>query len=214
MSKVIIGMNNQISFTSKINFVDYSKFSTKIKNAYEIGYRHDVPNIMKAPEFSTLGIRTCTGGGLIKSYREAEGFHLWDDLTNKKNFPEIINKLFRFVRNPERGLLVGSKNLETNKFSMEQFQKLKKVFLDRVENVSLFEEHNHTSSETHFHYSLDKDTWTMCSRFWQKNNPQAITVKNMQTLLEGFRNVKIAKGDQLFFNGKEVNPKDYPEIFD
>lgn len=204
-------MDKNISFTSKINFVNYAAFTKSNQKGYNIGFRHDVPNIMKDRDFYTMGVRTCTGGGLVIPYREAEGFHFWDDLTNKKNFNEIVNKLFRFVKNPERGLLVGSKNLDTNQYSIPQFKKLKKVFQERLDHLTCFEEHQHRSSETNLSYSLDTDTWTINTRYWENKNPH--TVKDINSLLAAFKHVKIAKGDRLFFNGKQVDLKLYPEIF-
>ena len=209
-----IGMNKKISFSSRINFVDYEKFAANHCIGDYIGYRHNVPNIIKTPKFYTCQIRTCTGGGLVTPGQESEGFHLWDDLTNTKNFKEILNKLFRYIKNPERALLIGSKNLEQFPYSALQYQNLKKEFLNRVKNVTLFEEHRHKSAETHFQYSLNDDVWTIYSRFWQDNKPGPKTVNNLKNLMDAFRNIQIAKGDSLYFNGKKIKPANCPEIFE
>lgn len=204
--------NNQVSFTSKIKFVDSAQFSMLKKKNY-IGYRHNEPNILKAPEFYSTEIRTCTGGGLINPYSEAEGFHFWDDLTNKKKFSILIHSLFRFVKNPERGFLVGSKELAGSKYSIEQFQNFKKVFLEKVKNVTLFEKHRNTNSETNFHYNLDTDTWTICASFREPDSNKIKYVKNIKDLKSCYENISIADGDRLFIGKKEIKPADAPEIF-
>lgn len=205
-------MNSSVTFTSKICFVDHPVFSMMNKVNY-IDYSHSRPNILKADEFYSKEIRTCTGGGLVNPFSEAEGFHLWDDATNHKNFKNIINTLFRFVREPQRGILLGSKDLKTNPYSIEQFENLKKVFLERVKNVSLFERHKFTNSETAFHYSLPTDTWTLCTSFREDGNLQKKFVKKPEDLLKVFENVYIADGDRLFIGKKEVLPSAYPKLF-
>ena len=143
----------------------------------------------------------------------AEGFHFWDDRTNKKNFSQIVNSLFRFVKNPQRALLVGSKDLEGNPYSIEQFQRLKKVFLERIKDVTLFEKHNFDNAQTHYHYSLKDDTWTLFSEYRKSDNGRYHTVKDLKSLKECFENISIAEGDKLFLNGKEIKISDAPEIF-
>lgn len=201
-----------ITFTSRIQFVDRITYS-KLHKKNRIGFWHDVPNILKADEFYSEGIRTCTGGGIVDPLKEAEGFHFWDDMTNKKKFPQIINSLFRFVKNPQRAILIGSKDIDGNPYSIEQFERLKKIFIDRIKNVSLFERHRYDNSQTHYHYSVDTDTWTLFSEYQKRPNGRYIQVKNLKTLQECFNNILIADGDKLFVGGKEITLKDCPEIF-
>lgn len=204
---------NSVSFTSNINFVDRITYSKLLKkNA--IGYWHDVPNILKADEFYSENIRTCTGGGIVNPFNEAEGFHFWDDKPNQKNFSKIINSLFRFVKSPERALLIGSKELDGNPYSIEQFERFKHVFTSRIKNVSLLERHRYESSQTHFHYSLNNDTWTILAQYRKSDDGRNIQVKNLKTLKECYHNVKIAQGDRLFIGGKEIKSSDAPELFE
>lgn len=201
-----------VSFTSNINFVDriaYSKLSKKNK----IGFWHNVPNILKADEFYSEEIRTCTGGGLVVPFKEAEGFHFWDDNTNKKNFSNIANSLFRFVKSPQRALLIGSKESEKYPYSIEQFERFKKIFSQRVPHLSLFERHRYPNSQTHYHYSLDNDTWTLFSEYRKSENMPYIQVKDLKTLRECFSNISIADGDRLFIRGKEISAASAPELF-
>lgn len=204
--------NNSITFTSTIRFADRRAYNLLKKNN-KIEYFHNRPNILKADEFYSEEIRTCTGGGLVKPFEEAEGFHIWDDKPNMKNFPDNINRLFRFVKNPERGILIGSKNRKANPYSLEMFAKFKKVFLERVKNISLFERHRYELSETNYNYSLKNDTWTIYSTYQRDKNSAMRQIKTLDDLLECFENISIAKGDRLFIGKKEILPKDCPEIF-
>ena len=204
--------NNSISFTSKIRFVERPVYAMMEKHNL-IGFRHNEPNILKDKTFYSEEIRTCTGGGLVNPFKEAEGFHFWDDLMNKKDFNFLVNCLFRFVKSPEHGLLVGGKDLKNSPFSMEQFLRFKNVFLERVKNVSYFQKHRYISSETHYHYSLENDTWTLCSSFYDRDNGKYITVKKLEDLLKCFEQISIAEGDRLYLGKKEIKPADAPEIF-
>ncbi len=201
-----------VSFTSNINFVDRLTYC-HLPKKNKIGFWHNVPNILKADQFYSEEIRTCTGGGLVVPFKEAEGFHFWDDNTNKKNFLNIANSLFRFVKNPERGLLIGSKTGENYPYSIEQFERFKKIFFARVKNISLFERHRYANSQTHYHYSLDKDTWTLFSEYRKSEKGPYIQVKDLKTLRECFCGISIADGDKLFIRGKEISSKDVPELF-
>lgn len=204
--------NSSVSFTSNIHFVDRIAYN-KIKKRNSIGFWHDVPNILKADEFYSEGIKTCTGGGIVIPFKEAEGFHFWDDMTNKKKFPDIVNSLFRFVKNPQRALLVGSKKLDDSPYSIEQFERFKKVFTEWIKNVSLFERHRYENSQTHYIYSLNDDTWTLFSEYQKGKNIRYNQVKNLKALKECFENISIADGDRLFINNKEITRADAPELF-
>lgn len=204
--------NSSVSFTSNICFVDRIAYN-KIKKRNSIGFWHTVPNILKADEFYSEGIKTCTGGGVVIPFKEAEGFHFWDDMTNKKKFPDIVNSLFRFVKNPQRALLVGSKNLDDSPYSIEQFERFKKVFTERIKNVSLFERHRYENAQTHYIYSLNDDTWTLFSEYQKGKNIRYNQVKNLKALKECFENIFIADGDRLFINNKEITKADAPELF-
>lgn len=204
--------NNSITFTSNIRFVSRSTFDL-IKGGERIGYKHDEPNLMKAKEFYSEQIRTCTGGGLVNPLKEAEGFHLWDDYQNELNFHDILVKMFRFVKNPEHGLLLGGKDLTGNPYSMEQFRNFKKAFIQRVPQLSLFEKHLYTYSETHYKYSLDDDTWTLCTNYCKDAKSKLNSVISVNTLKKCFEKIKIADNDRLFIGKKEILTKDYPEFW-
>ena len=204
--------NTSISFTSKIRFISGSAYTMLQKRNY-IDFIHNKPNILKADEFYSMNIRTCTGGGLVNPFVEAEGFHFWDDMVNAKNFPQLINSLFRFVKEPKRGLLVGSKDLKGSPYSLTQFENFKKVFMDRVNNVSLFQKHKFTNSETHYNYSVFTDTWTLCTGYREGDDLKWKYIRKADDLLQVFEKVSIADGDRLFIGKKEVLPSKHPELF-
>lgn len=207
--------DSKISFKSNIRFVAPGEFRHISRCAKNIGFTHDEKNIVKANEFCSVDIRTCTGGGLVTPNNEAEGFHFLDDRTNNENFPKIISTLFSYVTNPERGLLIGSKELKWHPYSTEQFQNFKNLLLERVKKISIFEEHRYGSSESHYHYSLDTDTWTLCSKYWINDGKllKGHTVASVPDLLESFEHVSIAPGDRLFMGKKEILPQEYPQLF-
>lgn len=208
----INNMQNQVSFTSNIKFVDPYHF-LKIRKGDRIGYKHNEINILKSPRFYSEEIRTCTGGGLVNPQLEAEGFHFWDDLKNKKNFNIIINSLFRFIKNPQQALLIGSKDLNSNPLSIEQFQKIKQIFQERIPNITIFEKHQFRNSESHYHYSLKDDTWTICSTFNTPDDISRHSIKTIDDLKTCFEHIQISPQDKLYISNKEITPKDYPDIF-
>ncbi len=205
-------MSEKVSFKSRINFVDRAMFD-KIKRGTKILYKHDTPNIIKDNEFFTEEIRTCSGGGLVKPFVEADGFHLMDDVINFNNLHDFLVYLFRYVKNADRGLLLGSKELGTRPYSVKVFEKIKKAFLARIPNVSLFEGHTYSQAQTHFNYSLKDDTWTICSEYRPLNTKALLPVRTLSELKKVYRNVSIADGDTLFINGKQITPDMAPEIF-
>lgn len=208
-------MSKSVSFSSNIRFVngaDYAKLLAK-SSADRIGYLHNEVNLLKSPHFFSTEIRTCTGGGLVTQELEAEGFHLLDDMPNMKAAHDILVKLFRYVKNPERGLLVGSKDVKDRPYSCKQFKNLKEAFQKRGVLLSFFEKHLYRKSETAFHYSLNDDTWTLCTGFSRPIENKWNYVSNPVDLRSCFEKVKIADGDRLFIGAKEITPGSYPEFF-
>ncbi len=205
--------NNNVSFTSNIRFVPWKVFS-KMEKKNAILYYHDTPNILKADEFYSLDIRTCTGGGLTKqSTGEGEGFHFWDDKITQKKANDNVISLIRFVKNPERGLVIGGKRLDENPFSVPLFYKFRDMIKERVQNLSEFCIHRFEDSQTHYHYDTKNDTWTICTEYRKTANSPQRAVNSLATLKNAFEKISIAPGDRLFIGEKEIQPKDAPEIF-
>lgn len=206
-------MDNSISFKSKIKFVKNTEFFMNHNKGQFIGFRHDVPNILKSDRFYTEAIRTCTGGGLVNPQKGALGFHLWDDKTNKKNFEKISMTMVRWLPSAERGILVGSKKLLSSPYSIEQFSRLKEFLSNRIKKISMFECHVHDDSQTHFSYSLKDDTWLLSSTYIDKDTGEYVLVDTIEKLRKAFAKIKIADGDSLFIAGQNVTRLDAPDFF-
>lgn len=206
-------MNNNISFKSNIEFITEKEFNKNKDKGYYISYQHTHPNILKANKFFSLEIRTCTGGGIIDENGDAIGFHIWDDKVNMKKFHDIIVKMFQYIAKPERGLLLGSKELKSNPYSLKLFKNFKDEFQKRISNISIFEKHKNLNSETHFAYSQKDDTWLICTSIVTKDKSLK-NIKNVNDLKEAFETIKIADGDRLFIGKKEITEKDCPDFFE
>ena len=205
-------MKEKVSFKSRITFVDRKTFN-KFKKGTPIFFKHDMPNIIKDKIFYSEDIRTCTGGGVVTPAKEAEGFHLLDDVTNYKNIHDFIVYIFRYVKDAQRGLLLGSKELDTRPYSVKIFEKIKDAFYKRLSNVSIFERHTYSNSQTHFMYSLKDDTWTLCTGYRMPDTETLISVSTPMDLKRVFGKISIAEGDSLFIKGKEITPEMMPEFF-
>lgn len=214
---MITNKNNQnISFKSNIKFISPLKFRKYHDKGYYIGFLHNQSNLIKGDNFYTEAIATCTGGGLVNPKNEAAGFHIWDDKVNLKNMHDILVKMFRVVKNPERALLIGSKEMNGSPYSLSIFSKFKEAFLKRIPNVTLFEKHLYRRSATNFHYSVKDDTWLISTLYIPEAEKLIVApkhVKSLKTLREAFENIKIAKGDRLFVGNKEITPEIAPDLF-
>ena len=205
--------NNNVSFTSKIQFVPWNTFS-KMNKKNEILYFHDTPNILKADEFYSLNIRTCSGGGVTRpSTCEGEGFHFWDDKITQRKVNDNVISLIRFVKNPERALILGGKRLEGNPLSVPLFNKFRNLIAERVKNLTVFGVHRFEDSQTHYHFDTKNDVWTICSEYRKGPDSPQRSVNSLGTLRNAFETISIAPGDRLFVGKKEILPEDAPDIF-
>lgn len=196
--------NNNISFTSNIRFVPTELKRLKLKGK-EIGFLPEEQNCIKAPEFLTYAIRTCTGGGLVNPHKDAIGFHYLDaSFSNFFHINKFIKKLGKEVQ-PERGLLVGAKEAfyQGFIFSTRNFKSFKKGLLKFTNNISIFECHKYPFSETDFHYSLKDDTWTLSHSFVNEKG-EVDFVKSLEDLKKCYKKIQIADGDRLFIGDKEI----------
>ena len=195
-----MNMNSRISFKSNINFVRTENFP---RRGVYVDYL-DKDQIVSG-EFFTIGVATCTAGGCIIPKKRAFGFHFLD---NKKIvFPEDI-----IHHDNERGIIIGAKDLQHRPYSIPNFDAIKQYIQKRVENLSIFKQHKYKYAHSNIHYSLDTDTWsinTQYRKYWR-----SCEVKSIKNLLDVFKFIKIAKGDRLFFEGKEVLPAQFPSIFE
>lgn len=209
---------DKVSFTSKINFVDaktFDKFRRGVyvdfrpennisdrKNAilpwFKKYIRHDV---VKADEFYTDQVRTCTAGGVIDTKTgQCAGFHFFDSLDNALETKQMLGSIFRLVPNPDRALILGGKRLSFANYSLPIFEEILQGLKAKIDNVTVFKEHLFPHSESHLHYSLKDDTWTINSVFRYKTNllvDHNIDERNL--LNKCFNEIEIADGDSLNF---------------
>ena len=217
-------MTNNVSFTSRINFVDSKTFDRFMKGAY-VDFRTDhgliPPNkinerivskltgkpiykrsdVLEADEFYTDTVRTCTAGGIVDTKTgKAVGFHIYDSDANADKTDEILDNIFAYIPNPDRALVLGSKKLKGSVYSIPIFQKILEGIKKRVQNVSVFNEHIFPYSETDMHYSLKNDTWTIRSMYRPLMDYKEYEIESKDDLAKCFRDFKIADGDFITFD--------------
>jgi len=222
-------MSNDISFKMNINIVDAAAFD-RIKGGANIDWRppHKLiskykelkdlglgsligrQDVLKADEFKTLNIRTCTGGLTSDSKTgTGAGFHYFDDAKNYEDIGGFLKYLFNLNPNPDRAFLVGGKNLSKNEYSLPIMNLFLEVFKIKIPNLTYFCEHRYPYSETDFHFSQKDDTVTVCSMFHSPIEVIERYVSSVDDLKKCYKRIHIADGDQLFINGKEVDTKQF-----
>ncbi len=217
-------MANNVSFTSRYNFVSARGFEKFRRGAYidfradgdlshldlkkireaerEIGSKIDRPrvDVVKADEFNTETVRTCTAGGVVDTENgEAAGFHAYDSLFNLEHVDDFLDNLFWRVKNPDRAFLIGSKELRGSMYSRPIFQKLYDGIAKRVPNVTVIREHVFPYSETDIHYAVKNDTWTIHSMYKPLTDYREYDVKSKEDLNKCFKEIKLANGDFITF---------------
>lgn len=192
-------MNNEISFKSKINFVQEVKWYNDFRKGTNIDFRVPAKAFQKAGEFFTEEVRTCTAGGFINSKTgEAAGFHYYDGETGYNNIENFVNMIFKSI-NPDRCLLLGSNDLKCAPFSVASFRKFKEIFTERMKNVTIFEQHVFPWSESNLHYSSCDDRWDIYTMFRPLTDYKEHSVSNAADLQQCFKKIIISDGDVLTF---------------
>lgn len=201
-------MQNNISFTSNINFVSPRQFR---KAVYKCGEYIPFENYHEGKfssltqTFYTEDIRTCSAGG-IKSSDSAVGFHIKDSSTNYKNIKGIYKSFKERLSNKiiEGGLLIGSKELRSSPFSLRIFRALKNLISKDSKSLSVFETFTDNRSEAHIHYSFPKDTWTINVQIFDAEKEKYYSINNKEDLMKTFKNISISENDKLCIQGKEI----------
>lgn len=209
---------DKISFTSRINFVNTKTFE-KFRRGTYIDFRKDLnfecsqnaknpwfakivrSDVVKADEFYTDEIRTCSAGGVIDSKTgQCAGFHFYDCAENSENTDNMLKIIFSLVPNPDRALILGSKKLRFSNYSIPVFEEILKGLKSKIDNVTIFREHIFPYSESDLHYNLKNDTWTIRSMFrYPTDLVHDHEVIDPQKLEQCFKEIKIAEGDSINF---------------
>ncbi len=200
------------SFKSKINFIPYGQFA-KMNKINPIKFDHEHPNVLKADKFWSANIRSCTGGGIVGK-NEASGYHIWDDRVNFDGIKNVIENITSSVKEPVSGLVIGAKDIKEAPRSMPMFTKIRNAMNRNVPNVSVFQAIKEKLGQIHYAYNRKEDTWYLCCEKVNPKNGNSIpVVRGIKSLKNFFSKISIAPNDRLFIKGKEVLPKDCPEIF-
>jgi len=198
---------NNLSFTSKINFVDKADFEKVVKGEY-VDFSKDpayINSVRKADDYYTYAVRTCGAGGIHSSKTgESAGYHSYDCQQMYQNLDFFVDRFFKNVENPDQALLLGGKHLADSPYSMRQFLKLKELLEDRVENVSVIEEHVFPWSESDIYYSGKDDTYTIYSMYRPYTDFREHAVLSPEELKVAFKKIKIAPSDTLQIKGLDV----------
>lgn len=200
-------MNNRISFKSNINFVSIESFK-KIRNGEFLDFRDNFINAVSSPEFYTESVMDCTAGGITDhKKKKSMGFHITGEYRLK-------HPPFYMLGKAKNGLILGSKKTKYSVNSAPNYETIKNFLAQKVQNLSVFGQYRHKHAMSDMHYSLKDDTWTICTIYYNCGFRNLKEVTTPKRLLGTFKDIKIAKGDRLFFEGKEVLPKDCPFIFE
>lgn len=192
----------QVSFTSRINFVTAAQFENKFLRGKYIGFKNLARPLLKADEFYTTEIRTCTAGGLVNTKTgESVGFHYYDDMEHNTNIHIFQDKMFNSIKDPDRAFIIGGKDLKFSPYSLANFNEIKDAITKRVPFVSYFKEHIFPLSESSIHYDLYDDEWTINSIYKPLNKTVDFDVMSRAMMKIAFREAKIANGDTLLVNG-------------
>ena len=197
-------MSNNISFKSKINFVSLQEFKrVTAQNSNFISYGAGKIPYLQADNFYAEFVRTCSAGGITDSKTASLGFHILDCFSNFANMDNICSKMFESLKlNNLRALIIGGKAMYSRPYSMKDFEKIRDNFLQKMQNISIFQGHTQKMAETHCHYDLKNDTWTICSMYEPENTHRLICIRSMGQLKNAFEKIKIADGDKLYFEGR------------
>ena len=197
----------EVTFTSRINFVSQSAYKKVVKEGdkyipfhiYGFGEYSAV-----ADSFHTEEVRTCSAGGL-KGKKKSLGLHVRDSKVNLDNVKNIYSSLKQDLgEKPERGLLIGSKDLWNSDYSLPVFKKLTSLFTKDTNKVSIFQTHTNKGAESSIHYSAKTDTWTINTQIYNNETCSNEDVLTPKGLKNAFKKIIIADGDTLCINGKEV----------
>lgn len=201
-------MQNNISFTSNINFVSARQFRKVVHKSGEYIPFNDYGTgkfCSVSSSFYTKCVRTCTAGGVIDS-KTARGFHIKDSFENVNNIGNIYHSITENIEKPfENVLLIGSKNLRMANYSTKIFGVFKNIFSKKSKNISYFETFNDNRAEAHIHYSRPKDTWTVNVQIFDRKKENYYSILTKEDLLKSFKNISVGKKDKIFINGEEVN---------
>lgn len=122
-------LNSTVNFTSRIEVINNSiDFTKRVKSCSAIVNEWSYKDIIKAPQAGTMGIRSCTAGGIITKSKTGIGdmfnvvlFHINPRNKDNSNFTEIEKFILNKIGDDEavEGFLIGSKTPITSEEYLE-----------------------------------------------------------------------------------------------
>ena len=84
------------------------------------------------------------------------------------------------------------------------FRKLENLLSEKISKITKFEKHKIINSESNIMYSAEKDEWFINTIFSKRFTWQGDDALTKEALLENFERIKLAEGDTLFINDKQI----------
>lgn len=194
-----------ISFTSKINFVPEQKF-LKVKCSGLRKYLGTSDHATTNSNLWTDQVCSCTALFLVSMDKVVNGFHFLSSTKRaSKRLETILNK--QLGKNEvDKGLIIGARKFG-HKFSLEVFERVSGNVEKRSSDVSVFK-NQVADGWTDIHYSPSKDTYTIFSESLALG-----PVESVDNLKHLYREISIAPNDELYINCRHMSKKKYPELF-
>lgn len=202
---ITMNMTENLTFTSKINFVSYNDYQKVISNSRFVPFGKDAPLYVRSPQLFSVFIRTCIAGGITDGKTEALGFHIYDCLEHDNYIIDIAEELQnRIASKEQRGLLIGGKSIKGRPYSLAIFRQLKHFFYENLKGLSYFQEHRYKGAESFYNYDLNTDCWTLCTRNKNPVTQKINDVLTKQSLIDSFKKIYIADGDTLYIQNHKI----------
>lgn len=158
--------NNQVSFKSRIVFMNSDKFFKITKDIRSTSkYPWTYKEIVRSDRAYTNNVQTCTAGGIIveKPFkkREVVMFHLCppeEETPENSDFQAIVNSFLKMLGKdkPVQGFILGSKR--SFPYSLALFEKIEGFFKELSIPYSKFKVQKF-EDWSHIAYDGKQDTW-------------------------------------------------------
>ena len=204
---------NNVTFTSKINFVQEGIFKQKSSGTYiDISWSNDIIKKVTNTNIWTDGVRTCTAGGAVNTKTgEAAAFHFYDCRKYFNKCEQLVSNVLDLVPGADRVMVLGGKELPLRKYSKLSFLKFRDTFSKYIKNVTSFGIHTYPNSESNILYSASADEWFINTLFGKNSHWYYKNVDSVEDILENFKHISIAEGDNIFIGNKPVKfPNNIP----
>lgn len=201
---------NNINFTSKLVFIPEKTFdSIDVGDHIDLQFPNEKAIYDNKKNILITGVRTCSAGTILNTTTgDYAAFHIYDCEDSLKAANSLIEEIFEKIPGADKAILVGGKRLQSRIHSMELLKKIKYAIQKKIKNITTFERHKFSNSETNMFYSVQDDTWLINSLYSPYSMPKCNDVKSVQELLKSYGKIKIAKDDIVCIQDKPIFGKD------